>query len=398
LLAALLAGKLVPAASNPSETERRRRRARLAGLWLASLCPFLANYCAVILAEVPATFCVAAALVAFSSALAAEGKTKWAAWFGGGLATAVGTLFRPESPILLVALAAVCLWRWRHRYDWGRLARVGAMALCGFVLPLVPWTVRNAITLHEFQFLAPRYANQPGDFVPRGFFAWTNTWMVRYRYAYTVIWKLLEEEIPPQDIPNSAFDNANEKQRVYALLNDYNEHCCNPPTADWDAQFAQLARERTRRHPLRTYLRIPVERAFVLWFTPRIELLPYTGNLWPPRYWHEQDPDDFDYTLLLWVVGFVYGGMAVAGFVRAVRKLIRQPGAALRPQVWVLAFLVGYCLIRTAYLTHVETTEPRYVLECFPVVFALAAQLFLRPTKIASLSASSEEQKQYAPW
>ena len=37
-------------------------------------------------------------------------------------------------------------------------------------------------------------------------------------------------------------------------------------------------------------------------------------------------------------------------------------------------FLVAYIMVRTAFLTTVETPEPRYVLECFPAVFALAAQ------------------------
>ncbi len=39
-------------------------------------------------------------------------------------------------------------------------------------------------------------------------------------------------------------------------------------------------------------------------------------------------------------------------------------------------FLVAYVVIRTLYLTQVETPEPRYVLECFPAVIALAAQVW----------------------
>jgi len=42
-----------------------------------------------------------------------------------------------------------------------------------------------------------------------------------------------------------------------------------------------IARERTARHPLRTYLWVPFQRVLTIWFTPRIELLPYSGNVFP---------------------------------------------------------------------------------------------------------------------
>jgi hypothetical protein len=374
VLAALLAARLVPEAETPPQTAANRRRVRAAALWIACLCPFLANYCAGELAEVPATFFIAFALVFFSAAFfEPESRRGLWLWFWGGFVTAVGTLFRPETPLLLVALALVCFWRWRHRFNWSRLVRAGVLTFCGLVLPLLPWTLRNAVSLHEFRFLAARYANEPGDFVPTGFFAWTKTWMVRYRYCYIVIWTLGEDRIPLDQIPADAYDNDAERSRVAVLINAYNANCCNPPTPDWDAQFAQLARERTRRDPFRTYLRIPIERAFVLWFTPRIELLPYSGDLWPPGEAHDDDPKDFDITLSLWIIGFIYGGMALAGLIIALKRL---EGDRASPQFYVLAFIVTYCLVRTAYLSRLETPEPRYVLECFPVVFALAAQVF----------------------
>jgi hypothetical protein len=42
-----------------------------------------------------------------------------------------------------------------------------------------------------------------------------------------------------------------------------------------------------------------------------------------------------------------------------------------------VALLVTYCVVRTLFFaSFVETPEPRYVLECFPAVIALAAQVF----------------------
>ena len=46
----------------------------------------------------------------------------------------------------------------------------------------------------------------------------------------------------------------------------------------------------------------------------------------------------------------------------------RQPGTG---------FLIAFIILRTAFFTtFVETPEPRYVLECFPAVIALGAQVF----------------------
>src|SRR5271170_1035302 len=58
---ALIAARLAPEAS--------RRRVALAGLWLAALCPFTANYSAVVLTEVLVTFLTGVAILTFVTAL-----------------------------------------------------------------------------------------------------------------------------------------------------------------------------------------------------------------------------------------------------------------------------------------------------------------------------------------
>ena len=54
-------------------------------------------------------------------------------------------------------------------------------------------------------------------------------------------------------------------------------------TEEEDRMFAELAQERTARHPWRTYLAIPLGSVMAMWFTPRIELLPVSGTCsrWP---------------------------------------------------------------------------------------------------------------------
>jgi hypothetical protein len=63
-------------------------------------------------------------------------------------------------------------------------------------------------------------------------------------------------------------------------------------------------------------------------------------------------------------VNGIYIALALAGAWVARRR----PGCAL---------LVVYCVVRTLFFARfVETPEPRYVLECFPAVIALGAQVF----------------------
>ena len=120
----------------------------------------------------------------------------------------------------------------------------------------------------------------------------------------------------------------------------------------------------TARRPWRTYLEIPVLRSLALWFTPRVELLPNSSPLRPVATEWEEDRGDFLITLGFTALNVVYVGLAIAG-----AWIIRgRPG---------VAFLTVFVIVRTLFIAgFIETPEPRYVLECFPAVIALAAQVF----------------------
>ncbi|HVB57283.1 MAG TPA: glycosyltransferase family 39 protein [Candidatus Acidoferrales bacterium] len=365
LLVALIAARLAP--------QRSRRRVALAGLWLAALCPFTANYTAVVLTETLVTFLTALAiLVLLETDLGVPGSelfdasasdTRWRQWILGGLIVGFGTLVRPETPLLLLAAGLVLLAKWWRPRNWRKLTRAVLLLSIGLVLPLLPWAARNWRTLHEVQFLAPHYSELPGEFAPLGFDAWINTWLWRFRDVYLVTWKLDVEPISMCDLPASAFDSSRERARVTDVFDRYND------TLTWDRQqdaaLKQIARERTARHALRTYLRIPLLRSVTMWFTPRVELLPISGKLWPLREKWQDDRGDFLATLGLAFVNCFYVALALAG----AWVCRRQPACA---------FLFLFVLVRTVYLTTLadEAPEPRYVLECFPAILALGAQVF----------------------
>lgn len=357
---ALIAARLAP--------ESSRRRVALAGLWLAALCPFTANYTAVVLTETLVIFLTALGILvllqtdAGGAHVARAGAFLANPWLLAGIVVGFGTLVRPETPLVLFAAGLVLVAKWWRPADWMKLVRAGLMMGLGLLLPLVPWAARNWNTLHDVQFLAPRYSELPGEYTPLGFTAWTNTWMWRFRDVYLTQWKVNEEEIAIDQLPPYAFDSQDEKERMADLLDEYNEALTIDPPLD--QEFREIARERTERHPLRTYVTVPLLRTLTLWFTPRVELLPSSGHLWPLREEWQDDRPDFLVTLALSVVNVIYIALALAGAWLSRRR----PGWAL---------LILFCLVRTLFFVKfVETPEPRYVLECFPAVIALAAQVF----------------------
>lgn len=350
--------------------QESRRRVGLAALWLAALCPFTANYTAVVLTETLVTFLTAVAILALletdcGRAADAESSGRKMArpmlWICAGLVTGFGTLVRPETPLLLFAAGLILTAKWRRPKDWGKLVRAGVWMGIGLVLPLLPWAARNARTLHEVRFLAPRYSELPGEYTALGFNAWTNSWLWRFRDVYTTQWNLDVAEIPIDDLPSYAFDSPREKQQISDLLDKYNDTLTMNRTLD--GQFAKIAKERNERHPLRRYLKIPLLRCLTLWFTPRVELLPVSGHFFPIGSEWDDDRGDFLTTLALVVINLIYLGLALAG----VWLARGRPGCSL---------LVLFIIVRTLFFTQIETIEPRYMLECFPAVIALGAQVF----------------------
>jgi len=358
------------------------KKVYLVALWLAALCPFTANYTAVPLTETFTIFSTTLALATLAPTVNPEqatgGLLKWGRFprrseflgnaFLAGICVGFATLFRPESPLLLVACLPVILWMTVFRGEFGRGLRAAALACLACFLVLLPWTIRNAVTLHEFQPLTPRYTTLPGERAPIGFMAWESTWLYRFREVFLVSWKMNDEAIQVDDIPARAFDSPEERQHVAAILEQYNQD--SNLTPEQDAQFAFIAHARTDRRPLRTYLWVPSQRVVTLWFTPRIEQLPISGSIFPLAQTWQTDRLDMCVTLTLFFANLFYLACALCG---AVRLWTFAPESRV-----AVAMLVIFVLVRTVFLTTVETPEPRYVLACFPAVIALAAHGLLR--------------------
>ena len=299
----------------------------------------------------------------------------------GAFLTGLASLVRPEMPLLFAIAATVFALRWWRRLGLRGLMLSGAMMTIAFLLPLVPWAARNFVALQEVRISAPRYATMPGEYAPVGYFSWSKTWMVRYRDVYLSLWKIGDEPLNIDDIPETAFDSPEEKSRVSALFDQYNDSPNLDIAPELDNQFARMARERTRRHPLRTYLSVPFERALTMWFTPRTELLPINGKIWPLTENWNASPLEFIITAGLGALGYLYVALAIGGIWTAWRYAERNTKnnstSAFAPNNWGIALLLVYMFLRTAFLTTVEAPEPRYVITCYPAVLALGALVWV---------------------
>jgi 4-amino-4-deoxy-L-arabinose transferase-like glycosyltransferase len=354
-------------------------RASKAAFLLAALCPFLANYAAAALTETLEIFFTALALDLAVCGLATlrldtisdtGSSSASTIWLGCGFAIGACILLRPDGGILFGAVAAYLFLLFlgrilvRRPEGSGSRLRLLPMLRAGVILtivafaPLVPWTLRNLHTMHRFQPLAPRYANDSDERVMPGFNRWTKTWMADHTSVQEIYWKLPDDAIDVTRLPGRAFDSAEQRQETEQLFADYNrEHELTP---ELDARFAALAAARIRSAPLRYYFLLPAVRIADMWLRPRAELLPSD-----PRWWEFDDEVPWlAVSIVFGLLNLAYVGAAAAGLLRS-REFA---GSGL---------FVLFLLLRSLFLGTLENPEPRYTLECYPVVIVLAAALFI---------------------
>jgi len=337
------------------------RAARFAFL-LAALCPFLANYVANALTETLEVFFTVLALDFAVVGLDALHHSSIRPWLGCGLAVGAAVLLRPDGGLLLVAIVAYLIvvplvQKPRAGAPAPHVFRASLILIAVSLASLVPWTLRNLHTLHEFQPLAPRYANEENTFVPAGFNRWMKTWIVDYTSVEDIYWAVPGNAVDTEKLPSRAFDSPEQREQTRQLLEDYNT--TRHVTPDLDARFAALAAERVQHSRLRYYVGLPLMRIADMWLRPRTETLPSDTRWWQ----FDDDPEWLALALSLGIINFVYVGAAFAGLVRG----------RFAPH---LGLLLTFVVLRSVFLGTLENPEPRYTLECYPVVILLAAALF----------------------
>jgi hypothetical protein len=291
-------------------------------------------------------------------------------WVGCGLSIAACILLRPDGGILFGAVGAYWLLVFVRSFMATRgqtsdivprlrpILSVGIILTIGAFAPLIPWTLRNLRTMHRFQPLAPRYATESDERPMPGFNRWTKTWMADYTSVQEIYWRVPGDAIDFTRLPQRAFDSTQQRQETVQLFADYNQD--HEVTSEIDARFAALAAARIHAAPLRYYAWLPTLRIADMWLRPRAELLPSD-----PRWWEfDDDPVWLTVSIVFGVINLAYVAAAAAGIWRSRYSF----GVGL---------FVMFLVMRSLFLGTLENPEPRYTLECYPVVIVAAAVFFI---------------------
>lgn len=345
------------------------RAARWA-LWLAALCPFTANYTAAGLTETLELLTIAAAFYAFVRLVEERAPSgpvipprMWGWTLLLALSTTYAALLRPDGPLTGVVLyPALLIYAIRQRksgngLSLGQTVKLLSVCLLITAIPFSLWTLRNWRTFHVFQPLAPRYANEPWQSTDPGWQHWISTVCADFSCTYDIYWNLNGTPLDFNQLPARAFDSPAQKQATRQLFDDYNRTEQLSPALD--ARFGQLAAQRIHDHPWRSRVELPLLRLADMWLRPRTEMLPVSMRWW--RYSEHPEETIFDWA---------YAGLNLALLVAALIGLARRP-----PYFWII---VAFIAARCALLLTLETPEPRYTLECFPLLLALAGMAFVR--------------------
>jgi hypothetical protein len=273
-------------------------------------------------------------------------------------ALAYAVLLRPEQGMLAAAVVPAMFWMSR------RNLRPVLLVAVLTVLPLAPWAARNWITFHLFQPLAPRYANDPGEYNPAGFDRWYRTFAIDFASTSNTYWNYNGGDLLLGDLPERAFDSADQYARTRAILDTYEGTLTITPALD--SRFDALGRERIAGHPLRYYFALPVARVVNMTFRPRVDFLPVPLEWWRWR----GNVGTFAFAMAYAALNLAYFVVAGIGFAR--RNEWRRLHRVL---VWSMVATIA---LRAALLLTLDNSETRYTLEFFPVLIVLGAAGIVR--------------------
>jgi hypothetical protein len=170
------------------------------------------------------------------------------------------------------------------------------------------------------------------------------------------------------DLPPRAFDSPRQFRETQTLFAQYNDE--DSATPAFDRAFAAIAAERIAAHPLRYYVVMPVARELDMWLRPRTALTTLPVDWWNVRAHPRQSLIEIAYAAL----NLAYLVCALVGAVRW-----RRTGWSGRPVVAFAA--LGFVVLRCLLLLTLDNSEPRYTLECFPIVILLASFALVRPVQ-----------------
>jgi 4-amino-4-deoxy-L-arabinose transferase-like glycosyltransferase len=315
------------------------RPASWTALLLVLLDPSLAIFSASILSETLATFlCTLTLLFLF---LALE-KGRWLV--PAGAALAVAALTRMDALFLVPCFLVPWLLGAASR----RQLFAAALLFC---LVYSPWPLRNLVRFGAAHPLGGVCDTAGIPMERTSFYRWFATWVIDEEQNPKTLYCLLRNRCPADvsTYPDTAFDDPKERAQVQGLFRQRDREGFSEQV---DRGFRDLAMRRLYRHPLRTLLVLPAQRAYHQWVSRNDQ--PIQGSGMPPfppaaRVY----PHARLLNALLLLGGLI--GLLLLGFVA------RGP-----------AWIAGLALLsRAVALSLIGFVDARYTLELHPLLAVL---------------------------
>lgn len=218
----------------------------------------------------------------------------------------------------------------------------------------LPWPLRNYA-----RFGAPHFAGGylrvrgDGQPMPGGIILWMSTWATGAPgETYLDLILTLRRPLGWDRLPATACDDPVECAETTRILDLYNHEGLSPRVND---AFVQLAHQRIRRHPVRTFVTLPLRRLPNLWTPlPEIELPMRVARLELPE--------------RRWMFGRCDRGLYWLALCGALLLLLRPGGRKL--VLFVAVAVVGRCALYCFAVPNAP--NQRYVVEAFPLLFVVA--------------------------
>src|SRR5262249_32304959 len=109
----------------------------------------------------------------------------------------------------------------------------------------------------------------------------------------------------------------------------------------------------------RYYVWLPGLRVADMWLRPRTETVPSNTRWWE----FDEEPKWLVVGIVMGVINLAYVGAGLIG----VARVHMAPGVVL---------LFVFVILRSLFLSTLENPEPRYTLECYPMLVVMASAAF----------------------
>jgi hypothetical protein len=296
-----------------------------------------------------------------------------------GVSLLCACLLRYDAVLLSIPVAIVGL----SLHSFGTAIYKGIIIFLIVAIPVGSFLARN---VYHGLSLIPQAMMHDGSLPPLGYLAWGNTWITNLTQAGDMGYPIAKSLYGQIVIAPVAYDDAEEKRRVEALLIRLQSHSGQAMPIDIDNAFGRLAAEKRARYPFRQYLVIPLKRMAVYWLnptasfgwpselndllTPEQRVLATEGNILDKLNVAAQYP--------LIAIGkgavFIYRIMLVGGVCLLIFLPLPTPLKRMRILIWAA---LSYAIFRTFVLSYQPSVDNRYMISGMSLTeFVLAAWVY----------------------